>query len=163
MAGLPQPLLPWRVPRVHLEGSTPAVLRFPTGQRVGANLRVISYTGGLLAIPQPLIQGSRVKVMFLTGGGTVFGGAEMLCPINDALQPFRFVSLAADDHRRLGALIWEQSSQNRFEQVWIEKLRAASAQQYPVRHARFTVAGACTLVTLGLAAAAYLLQAGLLK
>ena len=64
--------------------------------------------------------------MFLTGGGAVLGGAEMLSPINHILQPFRFVSLAADDHRRLGDLIWEQSSENRSEQLWIDKLRAAS-------------------------------------
>ena len=163
MAGLPQSVTPWRVPRVHLESNTPAVLRFASGQRMGANLRVISPTGGLLSVPQPLSQGSRVRLMFLTQGGTVLGGAEMLSPISDALQPFRFISLAADDHRRLGALVWEQSSQNKFEQDWIEKLRAASAQQYSVRHSRFTLAGAVSLLTLGLATAAYLLQPGLLR
>ena len=29
----------------------------------------------------------------------------MLRPVTNGLQPFRFVSLAADDHRRLGALV----------------------------------------------------------
>jgi hypothetical protein len=163
MSGPPQLRSPWRVPRVHLEGNTPAVLRFPTGQSIGASLQVISVTGGLLSVPQALSQGSRVKLMFLTGGGSVLGAAEMLCPVSDALQPFRFVSLAAEDHRRLGALIWEQSSQNKFDEVWIEKLRAASAQQSESLRWRFGRAEAFSLLTLGLATAAYLLYPGLLK
>jgi deoxyhypusine synthase len=159
----PQARPPWRVPRVHLESNTPAVLRFPTGQRIGASLQVVSLTGGLLSVPQALIQGSQVKLMFLTGGGSVLGAAEMLRPISDALQPFRFVSLAADDHRRLGTLIWQHSSQNKFDEVWIEKLRAASAQQTENLRWRFGRTEAFGLLTLGLAAAAYLLNPGLLK
>src|SRR5580700_2862072 len=87
MAGLPQSLMPWRMPRAHLEANTPAVLRFPSGQRVGALVRVISATGGLLAVPQPLVEGSRVKLMFLTNGGSIFGGAELLSAL--ALQSSR--------------------------------------------------------------------------
>jgi hypothetical protein len=139
------------------------VLRSPTGQRMGASLQVISLAGGLLSVPQALVQGSRVKLMFLTGCGSVFGAAEMLSPINDALQPFRFVSLAADDHRRLGALIWEHSGRNKFDQVWIEKLRAASERQSETIRWRFGRAEAFGLLTLGLATAAYLLHPGLLK
>lgn len=163
MGSFPQLRSPWRVPRAHLEDNTPAVLRFPNGQRIGANLQVISLTGGLLSVSQPVVQGSRVKLMFLTGAGSVFGGAEMLCPITNALQPFRFVSLAADDHRRLGALVWERSSQNKFEQVWIEKLRAKSAQHDEARPWRFKLAGALGVLTVALATAAYLLHFGLLK
>lgn len=163
MSSPPQPRAPWRVPRVRLEGNTPAVLRFSTGQRIGASLQVISLTGGLLSVPQALIQGSRVKLMFLTGCGSVLGAAEMLCPINDALQPFRFVSLASEDHRRLGALIWEQSSQNKFDQVWIEKLRAASARETESLRWRFGRAEVFGLLTLGLVTAAYLLHPGLLR
>src|SRR5271157_4222841 len=125
MSSSPQSRPPWRVPRAHLEGQNPAVLRFANGQTAGANLQVISFTGGLLSLSQPIVQGSQVKLIFLTGAGAVLGGAEMLRPVTNGLQPFRFVSLAADDHRRLGALIW-RSSQNKSEQDWIEKLRAAS-------------------------------------
>jgi hypothetical protein len=101
--------------------------------------------------------------MFLTGAGSVLGGAEMLRPVANALQPFRFVSLAADDHRRLGALIRDQSSPSATEQVWIEKLRAASARQNGAQPWRLKLAGAVGLVTFGLATAAYLLHSGLLK
>ncbi len=139
------------------------MLRFPNGQRTCADLRVISLTGGLLSLSQPVVQGSRVKLMFLTGAGSVLGGAEMLPPVTDALQPFRFVSLAADDHRRLGTLIWERSIQNKSEQVWIEKLRAASAQRKEPRPWRLKVAAAVGLLTIGLATAAYLLLFGMLK
>ena len=139
------------------------MLRFPNGQRTCADLRVISLTGGLLSVSQPVVQGSRVKLMFLTGAGSVLGGAEMLPPVTNALQPFRFVSLAADDHRRLGTLIWERSIQNKSEQVWIEKLRAASAQRKEPRPWRLKVAAAVGLLTIGLATAAYLLLFGMLK
>ncbi|MGB8914229.1 MAG: hypothetical protein WCC85_18275 [Candidatus Sulfotelmatobacter sp.] len=101
--------------------------------------------------------------MFLTGAGAVLGGAEMLRPVTNVLQPFRFVSLAADDHRRLGTLIWERSNQNRFEQDWIEKLRTASGQIKETRPGRFKLARAVGLLTIGVAAAAYLLHFGLLK
>ena len=163
MNNLPQSSPRWRVPRAHLEDNTPAVLRFPNGQRIGANLQVVSLTGGLLSLPQPVLQGSQVKLMFLTGTGSVLGGAEMLSPVADALQPFRFVSLAADDHRRLGRLVWERSNQNQSEQDWIEKLRAASPQQAEKRPMRFKLAGAVGLLTIGLASAAYALHFGLLK
>jgi hypothetical protein len=139
------------------------VLRFPNGERTNAKLQVISLTGGLLSLSEPLVQGSRVKVMFLTGAGSVLGGVEMLRPVTDALQPFRFVSLEAADQRRLGTLIWERSNQNKSEQEWIEKLRAASAQQDEPRPWRFKLAGAVGLLTIGVATAAYLLHFGLLK
>lgn len=101
--------------------------------------------------------------MFLTGSGSVLGGAEMLRPVADALQPFRFVSLAADDHQRLGALIWERSSENTFEQAWIEKLRAASGRNNQTRPSAFKLAGTVGLLIFGLATTAYLLAPGLLK
>lgn len=101
--------------------------------------------------------------MFLTAGGSVLGGAEMLRPVTNALQPFRFVSIAADDQRRLGTLIQDRSSSNKSEHEWIEKLRAASAQRVEPRPWRFKLAGAVGLLTVGLATAAYLLRFGLLK
>jgi len=139
------------------------VLRFSNGQTAGAKLQVISLTGGLLSLPQPVVQGTQVKLIFLTGGGAVLGGAEMLRPVTSGLQPFRFVSLAADDHRRLGALIGQQSSQNESELAWIEKLRAASAQQREPRRWRFKVAELVGMLMIGLATAAYLLHLALLK
>jgi hypothetical protein len=157
MVSLPQSRPPWRYPRAHLEGQNPAVLRFANGQTTGANLKVISCTGGLLSLSQPVVQGSQVKLIFLTGAGAVLGGAEMLPPVTNGLQPFRFVSLAADDHRRLGALVW-QSSQNKSEQAWIEKLRAASAQHGKPRRWWLKVAEVVGMLMSGLAAAAHLLH-----
>jgi len=139
------------------------VLRFPNGQRSSANLQVVSLTGGLLSVPRPVNQGSQVKLMFLTKAGSVLAGAQMLHPVSKDLQPFRFVSIAAADQRRLGALIWERSNQNKTEQDWIEKLRAASAQREDRRPWRFKLAGAVGLLTIGLATAAYLFHFGLLK
>ncbi len=163
MSSSPQSHSLWRFPRAHLEGQNPAVLRFPNGQTTGAKLQVISLTGGLLSLPQPVVQGTQVKLIFLTGGGAVLGGAEMLRPVTSGLQPFRFVSLAADDHRRLGALVGQQSSQNESELAWIEKLRAASAQCSEPRRRWFKVADVVGILMIGLATAACLLHFGLLK
>ena len=163
MSSSPQSRPPWRCPRAHLDGNNPIVLRFPNGQRIGANLQVISVTGGLLSLSKSVDQGSRVRLMFLTEAGSVLGGAEMLPSVSDRLQPFRFISLPAVDQRRVGALIGEWS-QNKSEQAWIEKLRAASAQHNEPAFWRFKLAGAIGLLTIGLViAAAYLLHFGSLK
>jgi len=160
MNSLPQSC---RLPRAHLEGLNPAVLRFPNGQTTGANLKVISLSGGLLSLPQPVVQGSQVKLIFLTGAGAVLGGAEMLPPVTKELQPFRFVSLAADDHRRLGTLVGQRPVQKEPELAWMEKLRAASAQQNAPRRWRLKAAEVVGMLMIGLATAAYLLHFGLLK
>jgi len=162
MSSSPQSRPPWRCPRAHLDGNNPIVLRFPNGQRIAANLQVISVTGGLLSLSKSVDQGSRVRLMFLTEAGSVLGGAEMLPPVSDRLQPFRFISLPADDQRCVGALIGEWS-QNKSELAWIEKLRAASAQHNEPAFWRFKLARVIGLLTIGLAIAAYLLHFGLLK
>ncbi len=162
MSSSPQSRPPWRCPRAHLDGNNPIVLRFPNGQRIAANLQVISVTGGLLSLSKSVDQGSRVRLMFLTEAGSVLGGAEMLPPVSDRLQPFRFISLPADDQRRVGALIGEWS-QNKSELAWIEKLRAASAQHNEPAFWRFKLAGVIGLLTIGFAIAACLLHFGLLK
>ncbi len=160
MSSLPQPYAKLRAPRAHLDGVTPAVLRLPDGQRASGRLQVLSTGGGLLALPNPLLQGSQVKLMFLTGAGSVLGGVEMLSPLNGTQQPFRFTSLATDDRRRIRATIDLTLPQNNAESLWIEKLRAAGANR-DVSRKRFVkvFAGLAGLITLGLAAGAiYLLR-----
>jgi hypothetical protein len=161
MNSSPQSHPQWRFPRAHLEGPNPAVLRFENGRTTGANLQVISVSGGLLSLPEPVVQGSQVRLIFLTGAGAVLGGAEMLPPVAKELQPFRFVSLAADDQRRLGALVEERSSQEKSEPDWMEKLRAASAQQNQPQRRWFKVAEVVGMLMVGLATAAYLMHVGL--
>ena len=147
--------LPHRAPRLRLEGAAPAVLRFQDGQRTAGKLHVVSLTGGLLSLANPIVQGSQVKLMFLTRTGSVLGGAEMLSPLDSEMQPFRFVSLAAADQRRLGATI-QASSQQDTEERWIEKFRAASAQRHQPRKQLFKlVAGAVGLAALALVSAIY--------
>jgi len=159
MSSPPQSRPPWRYPRARLEGKNPTVLRLANGQNVGANLQVVSLSGGLLSLPQPVSQGSNVKLIFLTGAGAVLGGAEMLRPVTGGLQPFRFVSLEVDDQRRLGALIEKRSAENEAQQqAWMEKLRAASAKQQEPRRWGLTLVAAVGLVVIGVAAAACLLH-----
>jgi len=62
-------------------------------------------TGGLLRLAQSLAQGDFVEVAFQTQAGPVHGMAEVLSPMqrrsDGVLQPFKFVALEDDDHRRL--------------------------------------------------------------
>jgi len=94
-----------RAQRVRFEDTTPVVLRYPDGRRFSGELRVISVTGGLVCIRQPLQRGSLVRLMFLAKTGSVLGSAEMLSPVAWDQQPFRFVALHEDDQSRLNAAI----------------------------------------------------------
>jgi len=146
---------------MHLADVTPAVLRFQDGQRTAAQLQVLSVTGGLLSISTPLDEGSRVKLMFLTSAGPVLGGAEMLNPVSNTLQPFRFVSLPVEDHRRLGTAIQSFHGRSLAEPEWMDKLRTAAHDGKPRRRAFRFVLSAAVLGALG--SALYLLQIHILK
>lgn len=163
MADLPQTHSFWRFPRVRLESAAPSVLRFPGGQRISANLQVVSVSGGLLNLAHAIVQGTEAKLMFVTDAGPVLGGIEMLQPVNNTDQPFRFVSLGADDQRRLGNMIWQRTNNDSSETAWMDKLRAASAEQNKPRRWRVKIAGAVGLFMIGLVAAAYLLNYDLFR
>jgi hypothetical protein len=124
MTYFPLPQASRRAPRTSFAETTPAVLRCQDGRRVPGKLQVISVTGGLLCLPDPLDQGSQVKLMFLIHGGSVLGAAEMLSPVSQKLQPFKFVRLYDDDHRRLQAAIQSSLDQNRHDHGQIERGRA---------------------------------------
>jgi len=97
---LPQQPRAQRPARIRPAEFTPVVLRVGEGSCT-AELEVFSLTGGLLTLPKLLSPGSHVKLMFLTGTGPVLGVAEMLRPVSWTSQPFRFVALHENDHRRL--------------------------------------------------------------
>jgi hypothetical protein len=75
------------------------------GQRARAKLQSISINGGLLQLHQELSTGDFVEIAFHTRSGAIHGMAEMLHPTRKlqaaCLQPFRFIALAEDDHRKL--------------------------------------------------------------
>jgi hypothetical protein len=159
MNSLPQLYSNQRAPRARLAGVTPAVLRLQDGHRTSGNLQVLSLCGGLLSLSETLVQGSQVKVMFLTRNGSVLGGAEMLPPVTSRLQPFRFVSLATDDRRRVGATIRAAQLHDNCEPQWIAKFRAASVHQNAKLRKRFQLGvAAAGLVAVAVAAAVYLLH-----
>ena len=58
-----------------------------------------------MRLPRSLGKGDFVEVAFQTQAGPVHGMAEVLSPMrketDSVLQPFRFVALEDDDHRRL--------------------------------------------------------------
>lgn len=162
MSYLSQTPTNWRSPRARLADLTPAVLRLPDGRSSRGQLETISLTGGLLALPDMLDRGSHIKLMFLTKTGPVLGSAEMLSPVSTTRQPFRFVALEEGDQRRLRTVV--QSVLDPGELAWIEKYRAALANQKPPRRGVFrTVVGALTLVALSLGCALYWLNVHPLK
>jgi len=111
-----------RATRAHFAEPTTAVLRLKDGRRIAGKLRVVSLTGGLLALAHPIDTGCNAKLMFLTGSGMVLGAAEMLSPRSWTLQPFRFVGLNDDDQVRLQAVI--RSHTDHGTDAQIERSRA---------------------------------------
>jgi hypothetical protein len=105
MTHFPQPHPSRRAARVQLGSSVLAAIRLEDGRRTRAKLQSVSATGGLLQIANSLPQGDFIEVAFQTQSGPVRGMAEVLSPMRQTttgvLQPFRFVALEDDDHRRL--------------------------------------------------------------
>jgi hypothetical protein len=105
MTHFPQAHPSRRAARVQLGASVLTAIRLEDGRRTKAKLQSISTTGGLLQMPCSLGNGSFVEVAFQTHSGPVHGMAEILTPTRKTtegvLQPFRFVALEDDDHRRL--------------------------------------------------------------
>src|SRR5439155_19973595 len=101
MADLPQAVASRRATRAHLANPTPAVLRFPDGNRVTGNLQVISIAGGLLRLSQPLNPNTQASLMFLSDGGPVLGKAEMLSQVSWSEQRFRFVDFGQINQLKL--------------------------------------------------------------
>jgi hypothetical protein len=113
-----------RAPRAHFAEPTIAVLRLKDGRRVPGKLKVVSVTGGLLAVTHPVDTGCKAKLMFLTASGMVLGSAEMLHPISWTLQPFRFVGLDHDAEDRLKAVVRARTVQADATNGQIERSRA---------------------------------------
>lgn len=116
MTHFPQPHPSRRAARVQLGDSVLAAIRLEDGRRTKAKLQTISATGGLLRMPQSLSQGDFVEVAFQTQAGPVHGMAEILSPTRSfsdgVLQPFRFVAIEDDDHRRLRTSLDHVASRN---------------------------------------------------
>jgi hypothetical protein len=94
-----------RSPRVRLNGSVAAAIMAEGGHKARAKLQSISITGGLLQMPHELTAGDFVEIAFHTRSGAIRGMAEMLRPTvkyqSACMQPFRFIALDDDDHRKL--------------------------------------------------------------
>lgn len=105
MTHFPQPHPTRRASRVQLGDTVLAAIRLEDGRRTKAKLQSISVTGGLLQLPESLGEGEFVEIAFQTQAGPVHGMAEVLTPTRSlpggVLQPFRFVAIEDDDHRRL--------------------------------------------------------------
>jgi len=96
------------------------------GQRARAKLQTISITGGLLQLQHELATGDFVEIAFHTRSGAIRGMAEMLHPTRKyqsaCLQPFRFIALGDDDHRKLRMAL-DSALDRRFLDPASEQLR----------------------------------------
>ena len=105
MTHFPHPHPTKRATRVQLGGAVPAAIQLADGQRTRGKLQSISATGGLLVLAQAMGDGEFIEIGFQTSSGPVEGMAEMLSPMQKftkaVLQPFRFIALADEDHRKL--------------------------------------------------------------
>jgi hypothetical protein len=105
MTHFPQTSPSQRSPRIQLNGSVAAAVHSEGGRKDRGKLQSISITGGLLQLQQQLATGDFVEIAFHTRSGAIRGMAEMLQPVRKfqsaCLQPFRFVALGDDDHRKL--------------------------------------------------------------
>jgi hypothetical protein len=105
MTHFPQPIPNRRAPRIQLNGSVAAAIQVEGGPQARAKLQSISITGGLLQLAQELSTGDFVEIAFPTRSGAIHGMAEMLQPMRKfqsaCWQPFRFIALGDDDHRKL--------------------------------------------------------------
>jgi hypothetical protein len=94
-----------RSPRVKLNGSVAAAVIADGGDKARAKIQSISINGGLLQLPHELSAGDFVEIAFHTRSGSIRGMAEMLQPTRKfqsaCMQPFRFIALEDDDHRKL--------------------------------------------------------------
>ena len=94
-----------RSPGVKLNGSVAAAVIADGGDKARAKIQSISINGGLLQLPHELSAGDFVEIAFHTRSGSIRGMAEMLQPTRKfqsaCMQPFRFIALEDDDHRKL--------------------------------------------------------------
>ena len=94
-----------RAPRLQFSGIVAAAIHSEGGQRARARLKSLSITGGLLQVPCELSPGDFIEIAFQTRSGPIHGMAEMLPATRKfesaCLQPFRFIALGDDDHRKL--------------------------------------------------------------
>jgi hypothetical protein len=148
-----------RAARINLGDGIPAVLRNQEGSCEQGQLKTVSLTGGLLHLPQGLDKGSSFRLMFVTHTGPVLGTAEMLPPVSNNLQPFRFVSLHQTDKRRLGEAIRTCLEPDNSRQQWIEKYRAAAALEEASGKRRKRAMGVAAVVVFSLASVLYLFHA----
>jgi hypothetical protein len=152
MTSLPRPYPQARSPRIRLPDITPVILRFSDGHRLPVDLTVVSLTGGLLRVERPVDHGARVRLMFLTNSGPVLGAAEMLRAVSWTEQPFRFLSLAGPDHRRLETTIQSSFPVVNSVHQWVKKrgdVPAAAPQRISLR-AIFLTAAAAAMALVGI-------------
>jgi hypothetical protein len=107
MTHFPQPQLRRRATRIQMPKPVSAIVVCEDGRHTNCKLQTVSVTGGLLQVGQPIGQDDFVELAFQTTSSTVHGMAKMLSPMptpGRVMQPFCFIALDDDDHRKLQSL-----------------------------------------------------------
>ena len=90
--------------RVKLRGSVLVLLRLPNKRSLRGAFHQLSISGGVIHLEKPLDEKLEVELIFHLREKTIHSKAQMLFPMwatQGWMQPFRFVALEDDDHRRL--------------------------------------------------------------
>jgi len=125
MSHFPQTDANRRAPRLQFSGTVAAAIHGEGGQHARARLKSLSITGGLLQVPCEISPGDFIEIAFQTRSGPIHGMAEMLPAMRKfesaCLQPFRFIALGDDDHRKL-CMALESAFDRRFLDSFAEDL-----------------------------------------
>ena len=89
--------------RAGFDRNLSTVVRLKNGHQIMAKLHVLSVTGSLLSLSQPVDQGSRAKAELVTLQESLWGVAEMSS--TSSQQQCCFVAVSQDNHRMLQAAI----------------------------------------------------------
>jgi len=92
--------------RVKLRGSVLVLLRLPNRRQVRSAFHMLSVTGGMVHLENPLDEKIEVEMIFHLGNATIRAKGLMLFPMwatQGWLQPFRFIDLSEADKKSLGA------------------------------------------------------------
>lgn len=93
-----------RAARVRLAGTVLLLARLENGRQFRGKLHLLSVTGGLVHLENPIDEGIQVELLFHVGDSTVRTFARMLFPMwatQGCLQPFEFRDLAEHERSRL--------------------------------------------------------------
>ncbi len=101
MAFFPTPHTSVRAPRFRVATPTKIVFVYGHGSQADGRLETVSRTGGCAGMAAHLAPGALVHIQMRTGAGTITAVGEMLPPVKQGRQAFKFIAMDELDSTRL--------------------------------------------------------------